>query len=278
MKKIDLELILACLIIGLLAGTVGSLIGLGGGVITVPSLLFLSTIDPQFAHITPAIAVGTSMLLIILTALSSTLSYAKKKRVDFRFGWLMFISCGPGAVLGAYLTQHFSLDRFYLLFAIFMLVVALLLSLRNRKPQKRISWDVERTVIEKGIERKYGYHRLTALSGAFVVGICSGLFGIGGGSLLVPMMLLLFGFPPHLATATSMFTIFLTAILGSLSHLQQGNIDWTIALFLAPGAWIGGRWGAWVGNRLSGQGLLIVLRIAFILFAVYMLLKGLHVI
>lgn len=269
--------VLWLLVIGIVAGTVGSLLGLGGGVIIVPALMFLRELVPEWSDITPAIAVGTSLVLVIFTACSSTLSYAKKKRVDFQSGWLYFISCGPGAILGAYITRFFEVDQFFLAFGLFMVLVTLILFFKNHLPTFSIRLDVKRTITdESGETYTFGYHRWIALSTSFVIGIISGLFGVGGGSLFVPMMVILFQYSPHIATATSMFTILLTSIVGSLTHLYQGNIDWYAVLFLAPGAWIGGKWGAWISSQLTSKGLLNVLRIVFLLIALRMVIKGLH--
>jgi uncharacterized membrane protein YfcA len=90
------------------------------------------------------------------------------------------------------------------------------------------------------------------------------------------MMILLFGFPPHLAAATSMFTILLTSTLGSVSHIWQGDVDWWIVLTMAPGSWLGGQLGVWISNRLSSKWLLVVLRVAFVLVAIRMLFEGIH--
>lgn len=265
------------LLIGLIAGTIGSLLGLGGGVIIVPALMFLSEIVPELRNITPSIAVGTSLVLVIFTACSSTLSYAQKKRVDFQSGWLFFISCGPGAILGAYITRFFDVDHFFLAFGIFMLMVTLILFLKDHLPPFSIRLDVTRTLIdESGETYTFGYHRWIAFSASFVIGIISGLFGVGGGSLFVPLMVILFQYSPHIATATSMFTILLTSIVGSFTHLYQGNIDWYAVLFLAPGAWIGGKWGAWISSKLTSKGLLNLLRIGFLMVAFRMMTKGLH--
>lgn len=269
--------IIILFVIGLIAGTIGSLLGLGGGVVIVPSLMFLSQVIPELEHITPAIAVGTSYILVILTACSSTLSYAKKKRVDFHTGWLFFISCGPGAMIGAYLTRYFNIDQFFLAFGIFMTIVTLILFFKDHMPPLKIRLDVQRTLTDAtGNTYTFGYNRWIALLASFFIGLISGLFGVGGGSLFVPLLVILFQYTPHIATATSMFTILLTSFAGSFTHLFQGNIDWYTVLFLAPGAWIGGKWGAWISNKLSSDGLLKLLRIAFLLVAFRMILKGLH--
>ncbi|TCS96989.1 sulfite exporter TauE/SafE family protein [Hazenella coriacea] len=271
---------LILLLVGLAAGTIGSLAGLGGGVIIVPALLFLASVNPQFSMITPPIAVGTSMLLIVITALSSTLSYSKQKRVDFRSGIVFFLGCGPGAMVGAYLTRFFQeTDVFFATFGFVLILISFMLNVKEKGKPKAIQWDVLRSFQEpSGVTYEYGYHRITAFILSFFIGILSGLFGVGGGSMMMPMMLLLFGFPPHVATATSMFVIFLTAIMGSFTHVIQDNIHWLAAVFLAPGAWLGGRFGAWVSLKMNGRALVIVFRSFLFIIAIRMVLDGLHII
>jgi uncharacterized membrane protein YfcA len=271
--------ILILLVVGLAAGTVGSLVGLGGGIIIVPSLLMLGHVYADFRGITPAVAVGTSMLLIILTALSSTLSYSRQKRVDFRSGLTFFLASGPGAAVGAYLTRFFESESFLAAFGFLMIFVSWMLRLKEKGKKRTIRWHVRRTYTdESGQSAEYGYHLGIALPVSFVVGIISGLFGIGGGSLMVPMMILLFRFPPHMAIATSMFIIFLSALTGSAAHVAQGNIHWWAALFLAPGAWAGGKLGAWISSRLSGTALVNLLRVALLVMAVRMILDGFNLV
>ncbi|GGE07564.1 UPF0721 transmembrane protein YunE [Marinithermofilum abyssi] len=267
---------LLLLLVGLVAGTVGSLVGLGGGIITVPALLMMASLYPEFSHITPQVAVGTSLALVVLTALSSTLSYGKQKRVDFHSGWVFFLASGPGAMFGAYLTRYFDMGVFYVGFGVLMIVISALLTFRERMKGHSVKWSVKREFTDReGNVYEYGYHRPIALIVSFVVGTISGLFGIGGGALLVPMMVLMFQFPAHVATATSMFVIFLSSVAGFFTHWFQGNIDWQAVLFIAPGAWFGGHLGALISSRLSSNALLIALRLAIITVAVRMIIEGL---
>lgn len=99
--------------LGLIAAIIGSLIGLGGGVIIVPALLLFQEHFGALSHITPQIAVGTSIVIIIFTATSSTLTYAKKRKVDVGSGLFFFLASGPGAMLGAYINQFFSEALFF---------------------------------------------------------------------------------------------------------------------------------------------------------------------
>ncbi|MDV2888459.1 TSUP family transporter, partial [Alkalihalophilus pseudofirmus] len=75
----------------------------------------------------------------------------------------------------------------------------------------------------RGENFEYGFSPVMAIVISFIVGFLSGIFGIGGGSLMVPTMILLFFFPPHVATATSMFMILPTSILSSISQGNMGN-------------------------------------------------------
>jgi uncharacterized membrane protein YfcA len=261
-------------LVGVIAGTIGSLAGLGGGIIIVPSLLYLGLISSF--EVTPQTAVGTSLLVIIITALSSTLAYAKQKKVDYHSALLFFIASGPGAVFGAYVNQFFAFDAFNISFGIFILFISFMLMFRGRMKKKDIKWGVTRTYQDpqSGEESMYGYHRGLGLFISFFVGMLSGLFGIGGGALMVPAMLLLFNFPPQVATATSMFIIFLSAILGSVTHFYYGNIDWLFVLALAPGAWVGGKLGAYISTKLNAKGIVIALRVILIFVGIRLIWQG----
>jgi uncharacterized membrane protein YfcA len=260
--------------IGLLAATLGSLVGLGGGIIIVPALIYLG---PYFIgqEISVATAVGTSLAVLIFTAFSSTWAFYKQHKVDFRSGWLYFITCGPGSMLGSYLTQFVDAQLFQLAFGIFMLVMALLLIVKDRLKPLKVNWRIQRTYTDaEGTVHTYGYGVMPALAIGLAVGIISGLFGIGGGSLFVPAMMLLFRYPPHVATATSMFVIFLSSIMGSVTHFSLGEIDGWMVLGLAPSALIGGLLGARIASSLSSSKLMWVLRITFFIVAVRMIWEG----
>lgn len=270
-----MEIYIILLLIGLIAGTVGSLVGLGGGIIIVPALLYVGLISANI-DITPQVAVGTSLVVVIFTALSSTLSYTKQKKVDHSSAWLFFLASGPGAIFGAYVNQFLNMDGFTLYFGIFLIFMSFLLMIRGRLKKKDIKWGVTKTYVDPqtGLETQYGYHRGLGLFIAFFVGMLSGLFGIGGGALMVPAMILLFHFPAQVATATSMFIIFLSGILGSLTHFYYGNIDWLFVLALAPGAWIGGRLGAYISTKINSKVIVIILRIVLILIGIRLIMEA----
>lgn len=265
---------LLLVLLGMVAAVFGSIVGLGGGIIIVPALLLVSPslIGHEMDHAT---AVGISLTVLIVTALASTVSYAKRGIVDFRSGLLLFAASGPAAVAGAALTGKLNASSFGLLFGFFMLFMALLLIVRDRMKPFAKEWPVKRTLTDSsGQVHAYSYGLLPLLGIGLGVGLISGLFGIGGGSLFVPVMVLLFRFPPHVATATSMFVIFLSSIVGSGMHAVLGEINWLLVLALAPGAWIGGVLGAAIAVRLSGKRLLWLLRATLLLLAAKMIYDG----
>ncbi len=273
---IRLEWILLLLMTGLCAGMLGSLVGLGGGIIIVPSLLFYLSLG-LLGDLTPQKAVGISTIVMIFTGLSSTLAYMKYKTVDYKTGLIFFIGSGPGGIIGSYVNKMLDLQSFNLYFGVFIIIVSIILLIRDRlKPSKLIETaTVKRTFQDaEGREYIYGYKPTIAILICFVIGFCSGLFGIGGGSLIVPAMLLLFLFPPHVAVATSMFIVFLSSITNSITHIYLGNVVWGYALALAPGAWFGAKLGSYINTKLKSKTIVSILRIILLVIGLKLMYEG----
>ncbi|WP_059105881.1 sulfite exporter TauE/SafE family protein [Shouchella shacheensis] len=263
-------------IMGLVAGTFGSLLGLGGGLIVVPALIMLGSQFDSLAYTPPQVAAGTSLFVMIFTGISSTLSYLKQKTVDYKSAFLFFVGIAPGTVLGVIASRFVDTELFFLYFGLFMLVVVGSLFLRgNLRQGSGMSKGVTRSYIDETGERQtYGYRPSVAISLSVFIGFVSSLFGVGGGALVVPVMIVLFGFPARTAVATSMLVIFLSAVSGSVSHLVAGHIAWLYALALIPGAWFGGQLGAWMNRKLSSAMLVHVLRVMFLLLALRFVYQG----
>lgn len=264
--------------VGLLAGAIGSLVGLGGGIIIVPSLLFLGSATDIMGDLTPQVAVGVSTVIMIFTGLASTLTYLKHKVVDYKAGLIFFAGSAPGGIIGAYVNKILNVDAFSLYFGLFMVLMAIVLLVKDRlRPMvfKPGNGKIIKTYENKnGQASTYGYHPLVAISISFVVGISSGLFGIGGGSLMVPVMMLVFFFPPHVAVATSMFMVFLSSITNSITHISLGNVNWPYAFALIPGAWIGAKLGAFINTRLNSSALENMLKIVLIIIGIRLIYQG----
>jgi uncharacterized membrane protein YfcA len=158
-----------------------------------------------------------------------------------------------------------------------MLFMLALLSYRSKfATGKEKQWKTTKTYTDvSGQVYTYGYSKPAAIGIALVVGILSSVFGIGGGALLVPFLLVMFRFPPHVAAATSMFVILLSSLVGSITHITLGHIVWSAVIAIAPGALIGGLLGSWLSRKLSGKWLERILRFVLLLIAVRMLWQGL---
>lgn len=271
-----MEFVLLALI-GIAAGVIGSIAGLGGGTILVPLTLFIGIDLGYIDGITPQTVVGLSVIMMIANGLASTLSYMKVRTVDYRSGFILFIGSVPGTMFGAYVNKGLDLPSFNLYFGILLVFLSILLM--TRKYLKPIDWFVKngskRTFVDpQGEEHVYGYPIWFALALTFFVGFASGLFGIGGGTMVVPAMILLFLFPPHVAVATSMFMVFLSSLVNSMSHIYLGNVPWLYTLPVVPAAYVGGMIGASLSKKMKSETLVLVIRIILLIFGIRSIIDG----
>lgn len=252
-------------IFGFLIAIVASLTGIGGGIFMVPVMTLLY-------EFLPANAAGTSLTVIIFTAVASTLNYARQKRIYWRTGLVLAIVTAPGAYFGAWLTTLLNSRDLGLIFGFFLIGVAIYIiadlnNLRrspNQETKARMS-DIE--LVKSGKTLALG----AGLS--FFGGLASGLLGIGGGLLMVPIMTFAMGMAIHSATATSMFTMIFTSISGVAQHYQANHINFEYALLLALGAIFGAQVGAFTSKRISSKNLRRVFGIVVIVSGVNMILK-----
>ncbi|GAA0464671.1 sulfite exporter TauE/SafE family protein [Alkalibacillus silvisoli] len=268
-------------IIGLLSSFVGSIAGLGGGVIFVPVLLFFAEFSDSFSWVTPQNVVAMSLIVMIFTGLSSTLTYLKRKRVDVFSGSLFLIGSIPGALTGVYINQFVHLDTFQLYFGLLMLFVVSMFFVKKKAVNeptipnmKTGRFQITRTFDLYGKNTTYSYSAILGIFIAYFVGMMSGLFGVGGGSLMVPAMILLFGFPAHIAVPTSMFMIFFSSVVSSSAHIAAGHVLWAFTLASIPGAWLGGYLGAVVNQRLNSQVIEWILRIVMIIIGIRLIIQS----
>lgn len=270
-------IVLILLAVGVAAGTIGSMVGLGGGVIIVPALVFLAEWSDTFA-LTPQMATGTSLAVVAVSSLSSSISYHKQRKIDMRSALLFFAGSGPGSLVGAYLNARLTGGGLLAGFGVFLIAVSFLLMIRHKLGKRQMRWSVVRTYTDpvSGETHTYGYTKTVALAASFAVGLLAGLFGVGGGALMMPVLLILFHFPVHVAAATSMFMIFLSSIPGSAAHAHFGHIQWLHAALLAPGAWAGGKFGAWLSLKLRVRTLALVLRLMLIATGLRLIWDGLQ--
>ena len=256
--------------LGFLIGTVAALTGIGGGVFVVPLLTLLYAFSP-------ANAAGTSLTVIVFTAIAATLNYSKQKRISYRTGALLAVVTAPGGILGVYLTTVISANVLGLFFGFFMIIfVALPMSINPdslRLKRSSNSEGSEPDVKNKGV--LFGSLQKVILSAilGFLGGIASGLLGIGGGVLIVPILTLVVDMPIHFATATSMFTMAFTSTSEAVQHYFANQTNFEYALLLALGTVLGAQVGAYASKKTSGKSLRRIFGVVMVIVGIQMILK-----
>jgi len=257
-------------LLGFLIGTVASMVGVGGGVFIVPLLTLLYEFSPPEA-------VGTSLATIIFTSLASTANYSRQKRIYYKAGLILALTTVPGAFLGAYLTSIIEERLLGLIFGFFIFFVALRMIFKLSFSGTKHS-DTEKSTYNTPVvsESSLFESRTKILLGvtlSFFGGLSSGLLGIGGGSLLVPIMMLAMKIPMHITVATSMFTMIFTSTSGVVQHFRQGNIFSEYVLLLVLGTIFGAQLGAYTSKKISAGNLRTIFGIVLVLVSMRMILK-----
>ncbi|MDO7908181.1 sulfite exporter TauE/SafE family protein [Paenibacillus sp. JX-17] len=258
------------ILVGLFASLCGTVVGLGGGFIMVP---FLALVYPMPVYQ----IVGTSMAVLAISSISSTAAFIKQKRIDYKSGVAFALAMVPGSVLGAITSSGISSRGFFIALGIFLFLMALFLLMKPKEGAKGglLRPTVTRTLVDAAGQRfTYSFNIQTGIGIGLIVGFISSLFGIGGGSIMVPTMVMLLSFPPHIAVATSALSILISALAGTISHAWLGHIDWIKVLWLAIGALIGSQLGAKVASRLPAKIILRALSVCLIIVAVRLMFKG----
>lgn len=269
--------IILLLLTGLVAAVAGSLVGLGGGIIIVPMLIFLGIELNMLEGITPQTAIGTSSLVLVFIGLSSIISYNRSKQVDIKNGMYFITGAIPGAFLGSYTSSLFTIDSMRIYFGLFIILVSFILIFRDKiKPSRMFQNEkyIKPHTDGKGETHYYGFPPYIGIAGSFIAGFTSGLFGVGGGALMTPMMILLFLMPPSIAVGTSMFIVFFSSLGGAMGHMFQGNINYLYAIILIPAAYIGAKIGVHINRRFSSDAIVTALRVVLLLLGLYMIVQG----
>jgi uncharacterized protein len=206
-------------LVGLAAGTFGGLAGLGGGIIMIPLMVYVLGLSQHQAH-------GTSLVALVFTGISGAITYALNGAIDLAAAVLL---AGP-AVFTARAGAHYAhaLPSWVLkkAFGIFLIFCAVLLFL------KPCLADV--------IGAVPGYAKIVILlTTGLVTGFLSGMMGVGGGAIMVPVMVLLAGFTQHVAQGTSLLVMVPAGAVGAITHRKLGNVVHRLLVGLIPGILLG---------------------------------------
>ena len=257
-------------------GTYGTLIGAGGGIFLVPTLLIL------YPQESPNTIASISLAVVFFNAASGTVAYARMRRIDYHAGLLFALATVPGAILGAYTTSFLSRQLFDLLFSIVILSLAALLILRPNPqlpPVRLPRYVLTRHFTDaKGINYDYAFSTPRGIGLSFLIGWFSSMLGIGGGAFHVPVLVYLLHFPLHVATATSHFTLAIMSLIGSATHVVMGDFSHGVrrTAALAVGVLLGAQLGAQLSQRLRGATLIRILALGLVLFGLRLVIQALQ--
>lgn len=216
--------------LGFAAGLLGSMTGLGGGIITVPVMIFFG-----FPHV---LAASNSLFATLSNAVASTLSYTRQRRIEYRLGLKLGLMSVPGTVVGAMATTDVAPALFLFLFGMVLAISAAYLLMKGRllklhgRPHEHVP------------DRFSGLMLLFVMAASFFAGLTSSFFGIGGGIVFVPLMVVGLGMTMRRAAPTSQMILMFASTSGLLVHGMLGNPDLFQALLLAAGTFAGGLAGA----------------------------------
>ncbi|MDD5312890.1 MAG: sulfite exporter TauE/SafE family protein [Dehalococcoidia bacterium] len=269
---------------GFVAGLIGAMIGVGGGILMVPMMTLVLGFPMQ-------VAIGSSLISIVINACTATSVYIRSHVTNLKLALLLATTLVPGAFVGGMLASLFSSPVLSFLFGILLLYVAY--TLIPKKPRKKpgpaeniepvrekehashawLDGRYHDPAIDEDINYQAHHPGIGMLIG-FFSGIISSLLGVGGGAINVPVMNLLMKVPIKAAIATSALLLCITTMTGSLIFAHNGYIYPFIVAPLIPGIYVGARLGASLAHRVRSAVLIRIFVVFVAITAVLMILKA----
>ena len=250
----------ALILLGVLVGAYGTIIGAGGGFVLAPFLLIV------YPNQAPEIITAMSLCAVFFSSASGSVAYARQRRIDYSVALIFAAAEVPGAIAGAFTTELLPRSAFEGSFGLMLLAVATLLIARPVTPVRvggRSRFAIQRLRTDvHGDTYQYWFEPQQAAVIGLGIGYAAGTFGVGGGFIYVPAMVLVMRFPSYIATPTSTFALMFAAAAAAGVHLLSGHYGDVVGetASLAVGVLVGAQLGALISDRLSSrQG--IVLRL-----------------
>jgi uncharacterized membrane protein YfcA len=267
---------LVVLIGSFLAGFLGALTGLGGGVVIVPLLTLALGVDIKYA-------IGASIVSVIATSSGAAAAYVKEGMTNIRVGMFLEMATASGAIFGVMIASYLPTDVIFVLFGLILLFSAIMMFKKKESFSQKHKESFLASCLKlngsypsaQGVQ-KYTVHRVI---GGFammcVAGTLSGLLGIGSGALKVIGMDNIMRIPFKVSTTTSNFMIGVTAAASALILWQRGQINPNIAMPVTVGVVLGATLGAKILMRTKTSKLKLIFAIVVTFLALQMIYKGL---
>jgi uncharacterized membrane protein YfcA len=272
-----LDFTLVTFVVSVVAGFVGSLLGLGGGMIVTPVLTLALGVDIRYA-------IGASIVSVIATSSGAAAAYVRQHMTNMRVAMFLEIGTTLGAITGAWLAGRIDPQWLYLIFGLVLTASAIAMLRKRHAVGGPVPPDpmadrlrMHGEFFDESLQRTVAYRvsgSRPALALMYVAGVLSGLLGIGSGALKVPAMDLSMRLPLKASTATSNFMIGVTAAASAGVYFLRGDIVPFIAAPVAAGVLVGATVGSRVMARLDNRVLRIVFVIVLMIVSAQMILKG----
>src|SRR5215472_5178518 len=235
---------LLLVVIGLLVGGFGALSGIGGGVVLVPLVALYYDVPMHQA-------IGVSLICVIATSTATSALFVEQHVTDIRLGMTLELATTAGALIAALMARHLDRRTLALMFAIFLAYSSLSLV--------RKAWGSRKEEKEEPVSDYAVHNYPMGLMASLIAGGFSGLLGIGGGPIKVPVMYLFMKVPLRVATATSNFMIGVTAATSAVVYWGRGDVNMAIAAPLVAGVFAGSLLAARAKHRVPAFYILLLL-------------------
>lgn len=260
------------LVIGLGVGVIVGALGAGGGILSVPVLVYLLGQEPHAAS-------AGSLVIVGLTAVTSLIPHARTGRVHWRDGLVFGILSSVGTVLGSRLSLLVDARILMLLFGVLLIGVGVMMirkarrtaaPARERMTTVEVSQPASQSVSQPASRpgdaprKGRGLPMLVLCSSA--TGFLTGFFGVGGGFAVVPMLVLALGFGMREASSTSLLVMTIASLTGLMSRIGTDiHVDWMIVLLFAVASMVGGQIGAPASRKVKESTLTMLFGILLLL-------------
>ncbi|OLC50597.1 MAG: hypothetical protein AUH43_04580 [Acidobacteria bacterium 13_1_40CM_65_14] len=276
MPAVTPVLALIIFVAGAVAGSLGALLGLGGGIFLVP-FLNLGLSFPMTA------AAAISLTTVIATSSSVSAGRAGKHLINMRLGMLLEVATAGGSLLGGVTAQMLAQSTLQKLFGVSSAIVAVIMLSRLQRRNVILDPSADPGVLggryyeeESAATVTYRVKRLpVALVASFIAGNLSSLLGIGGGFIKVPVLNAWCGVPMRAAAATSAFMIGVTATAGAVIYYGQGQLIPALAAAGVLGVQLGSWGGMRYGQRASAKWLKALMAVVLFVISAMMFTRGL---
>jgi uncharacterized membrane protein YfcA len=239
-------------LLGLVAGFLAGLFGVGGGILIVPALVLVMHMDQRLAH-------GTSLAAVLPIAVASLIGYALEDKVDWPVALLLAIGAVAGAVIGTHILHILPHRILGYAFAALLMVTAIRLLVDHSDAVGRSDLSVGRSA-------------LLLLIG-LITGVLAGLLGVGGGIVMVPAMVVLFHIPAAVAKGTSLAVIVPTSVVGTWRNRKNHNTDLRVAAVVGVAGIVSGYLASKISVGMSEQTSNLLFAILLLVVAVRMIMQ-----